>query len=129
MNAMPKFLSAIPVLPAADIAATTTFYEQQLGFTTDFQSVDYASLRRGSIQLHLWQCRDRQIAENSRCRINVSGITQLYDEYQTQNVIHPSSVLSTEPWGLREFTVLDPNGNCVIFAESPAPTTRRDRTD
>ncbi len=129
MNPTPKFLSAIPVLPAVDIAAAVTFYEQKLGFTTDFQSDDYAGLRRGGVQLHLWQCSDRQVAENTSCRINVSGITQLYEDYQAQQIIHPNGALTTKLWGLDEFVVLDLNGNCVTFAESPATSNRRDRTD
>lgn len=129
MNAATKFLNAVPVLPAVDIAATIDFYQQKLGFTTEFQTDDYAGLRRGAAQLHLWQCSDRAIAEASSCRINVSGITQLYDDYQEQGVIHPNGALSVKPWGLSEFTVLDVNGNCVVFAESPSMSGRRDRTD
>jgi hypothetical protein len=129
MNITSKFLSAVPVLPAVDLAATIAFYEQQLGFTTEFQYDDYAGLRRGGAQIHLWQCSDRQLAENTSCRINVSGIEALYDEYQTQNVIHPDGALATKPWGLNEFTALDLNGNCVVFAELPATSQRRDRTD
>ncbi|MBW4695176.1 MAG: VOC family protein [Lyngbya sp. HA4199-MV5] len=123
-----KFLSAVPVLPAVDLAITIAFYEQ-MGFTTEFQYEDYAGLRRGGASLHLWQCSDRQIAENTSCRINVSGIDALYEEYQTHGVIHPNGALTTRPWGLREFTVLDPSGNCVVFAEQPATVNRRDRTD
>jgi uncharacterized glyoxalase superfamily protein PhnB len=124
-----KFLSAVLVLPAVDIAATIAFYEQKLGFTTEFQYDDYAGLRRGGAPLHLWQCSDRQLAENTSCRVNVSGIDAIYEEYQTQGIIHPNGALSTKPWGLREFTVLDPNGNCVVFAELPPTANRRDRTD
>lgn len=47
MNSATKFLSAIPVLPAADIAATVEFYKQKLGFNAEFQSDDYAGLYRG----------------------------------------------------------------------------------
>lgn len=124
-----KFLSAIPVLPAVDIAAATTFYEQKLGFTIDFASDDYAGLHRGGVQLHLWLTSDRSLAENTSCRVNVSGIDTLYEEYQTQNVIHPSGGLATKAWGLREFAVLDLNGNCLTFAETPSTSGRRDRTD
>jgi uncharacterized glyoxalase superfamily protein PhnB len=124
-----KFLSAVPVLPAVDIAATIAFYEQKLGFTTEFQMDDYAGLRRGGAQFHLWQCSDRQLAENTSCRINVSGIDTLHEEYQAHGIIHPNGALTTKPWGLREFTVLDLNGNCVVFAELPATANRRDRTD
>lgn len=129
MNAATKFLLAIPVLPAVDIAAAVEFYEQKLGFTTEFQSDDYAGLRRGVVQLHLWLTDDRALAENSSCRINVSGITQLYDDYQTQGIVHPNGALTTKPWGLSEFTVLDLNGNCLVFAETPSADHRRDRTD
>lgn len=129
MNSTTKFLSAIPVLPAVDIAAAVAFYEQRLGFTTEFQSDDYAGLRRGGVQLHLWLSGDQELAANTSCRINVGGIEALYDEYQTQNLIQPDGELTTKLWGLREFTVLDLNGNCVTFAE-PLPTeNRRDRTD
>ncbi|MBC7969143.1 MAG: VOC family protein [Verrucomicrobia bacterium] len=129
MNSVTKFLNAVPVLPAVDIGATIAFYEQQLGFTAEFQSDDYAGLRRGGAQLHLWQCGDRQVAENTSCRINISGIAPLYEEYQTQGIIHPNGALDTKPWGMSEFTVLDLNGNCVVFAEAPATSNRRDRTD
>jgi len=129
MNSATKFLNAVPVLPAVDMTATIAFYEQQLGFSTEFQYDDYAGLRRGGAQIHLWQCGDRQLAENTSCRINVSGIASLYEEYQTQNLIHPNGELTTKPWGLSEFAVLDLNGNCVTFAEPPATVNRRDRTD
>ncbi|MBW4472003.1 MAG: VOC family protein [Stenomitos rutilans HA7619-LM2] len=129
MNAATKFLSTVPMLPAVDIAATIDFYQQKLGFTTDFQSDDYAGLHRGSVQIHLWLSSDRQLAENTSCRINVSGIDALYDEYQTQNLIHPNGALATKHWGLREFAVLDLNGNCLTFAEAPPANGRRDRTD
>jgi catechol 2,3-dioxygenase-like lactoylglutathione lyase family enzyme len=129
MDETPKFLSAVPVLPAPDIAATIAFYTQKLGFAIDFQSDDYAGLSRGAVQVHFWLCGDRQIAENSSCRINIRGIEQLYQECQAQNIVHSNGSLVTKPWGLREFAVLDLNGNCITFAELPPPTSRRDRTD
>ncbi|XGV99418.1 MAG: bleomycin resistance protein [Leptolyngbya sp. BL-A-14] len=129
MNSATKFLSAIPVLPAADIAATVEFYKQKLGFNAEFQSDDYAGLYRGGVQIHLWLTSDRQLADNTSCRVNVSGIDALYGEYQAQNVIHPNGALTTKLWGLREFAVLDLNGNCLTFAETPSTSGRRDRTD
>ena len=129
MNSTTKFLGAIPVLPAVEIAAAVAFYEQKLGFATDFQSDDYAGLRRGGVQLHLWLNGDRSTAENTSCRINISGIDSLYEEYQTQNVIHPNGAITTKLWGLREFSVVDLNGNYIVFAEQPATANRRDRTD
>lgn len=116
-NNAPEFLSAVPVLPALDINEAITFYEQRLGFTTDFKYDDYAGLSRDRIQIHLWLCADRHIAENSSCRVNVRHIENLYEEYQAQQVIHPNSSLVTKPWGFKEFIVLDLNGNAITFAE------------
>lgn len=72
MSNAPEFLIAVPVLPALDINQAIAFYEQRLGFTTLFKYDDYAGLSRGGIQIHLWLCDDRHIAENSGCRVNLT---------------------------------------------------------
>jgi catechol 2,3-dioxygenase-like lactoylglutathione lyase family enzyme len=123
MSNVPEFLSAVPVLPALDINQAIAFYEQRLGFTTEFQYDDYAGLSRGKIQIHLWLCDDRYIAENSSCRVNVRQIETLYEQYQLQHVIHPNGSLVTKPWGIKEFTVLDLNGNAITLAE-PMPSEK-----
>lgn len=109
MDRSPEFLIAIPVLPALDLTATVSFYEQRLGFQRVFLYDDYASVERSGIQIHFWLCDDRRIPENSGCRITVSGIETLYAEYERQGTIHPKGTLSLRPWGLREFVVLDLN--------------------
>lgn len=117
MSASSVFCSAIPVLPALDISSSVTFYEQQLGFARTFKFDDYAGLIRGSVEIHLWLCGNPKIPENTSCRINVSNIEQLYEEYQQANVIHPNGRLEHKPWGLKEFVILDLFGNAIHLTE------------
>ena len=117
MPARSVFCSAIPVLPALEISRSVTFYEQQLGFTKKFEFDDYAGLTRDGIELHLWLCENRQISENTSCRINVKNIERLYEEYQRVDVIHPNGKLEQKAWVLNELVILDLNGNAIHFAE------------
>lgn len=78
---------------------------------------DYAGVIRDSVEIHLWRCPDKYIAENTACRINVAGIEALYDEYQPKGVVHPNGRLDTKPWRIKEFTVLDLDGNGITFCQ------------
>ena len=71
---------------------------------------DYVGILRGSVEVHLWLCKNPQIPENTSCRINVKHIDELYEEYQRANVIHPNGKLVVKPWELKEFAILDLNG-------------------
>ena len=113
-----EFCHAIPVMPALDLPKAIAFYEQQLGFTKKFVYDDYVGISRGSVEVHLWLCNDPQIPKNTSCRINVKNIDELYEEYWRANVIHPNGKLVVKPWGLKEFVILDLNGNAIHFAET-----------
>jgi catechol 2,3-dioxygenase-like lactoylglutathione lyase family enzyme len=111
------FKSAVPKQAARDISKAVEFYEQKLGFARTFVLEDYAGIARGPVEIHLWRCADRYIAENTACRVNIEGIEALFDEYRLKGVIHPNGALETKPWGVREFTVLDLDGNGITFCE------------
>jgi hypothetical protein len=50
----------------------------------------------------------------------VAGIEQLFEEYSTKGVIHPNGGLALKPWGVLEFSVLDPDGNLITFQQQAA---------
>lgn len=92
------------------------FYENKLGF----KSLKYDNsviLNRDGIEIHLWLCKDKYLAENSSCYIRLKGIEELYQEFIKNNVIHPNGKLEIKPWGMKEFVVLDNSGNGLNFGE------------
>ncbi len=78
--------SAVPVLPTTSISQATTFYGQ-LGFQVLHQEPEYAIVKRDAVELHLWLCPDRSLAEKSSCRIQVTDIEVLFQEYQTKGLL------------------------------------------
>lgn len=53
-----KMVQAIPALPVTDTAQSAAFYRGQLGFTLDVEQGDFAILRQGGIEIHLWASND-----------------------------------------------------------------------
>jgi DNA-binding transcriptional MerR regulator len=108
---------AIPVLASLDLEATQRFYAERLGFEPLFTYPDYAISARDGIQIHFWLTDDRRDPENTSCRIEVTGIDALYEEMTAAGVVHPNGPLTSQPWGTREFAVLDADGNLIKFSE------------
>ncbi len=108
---------AIPKFPVANVQVALAFYKNALGFRELFNYGDYAAVRRDAVEIHLWECQDRRIAENTACRVAVEHIETLYAEYQQAGVIHPNGALEEKPWGMKEFVALDIDGNGLFFFE------------
>ncbi|MEB3283407.1 MAG: VOC family protein [Lyngbya sp.] len=123
MIKMPKLGKISPFIPAGDdVEQTIRFYEQKLGFKTTYREgnpVKMAILKRDEAEIFLIQNNDRQFAESMTFRIQVEQIDKLYQEFiaKDQTVIHPNGKLKLQPWGSKDFTVLDPMGVCITFSE------------
>ncbi len=114
------FQLAIPKFPAANVQQAAAFYEQKLGFRKLFDYGDYAGVARDGVEIHLWECANKLIAENTACRIQVADVEAVYAEYQQAGVIHPHCLLEVKPWGLKEFVALDLDGNALFIFQSIA---------
>ncbi len=78
---------------------------------------DYGIVARGDVQIHFWLTDDAEIPKATSCRIDVVGVNELYQEMSASGVVHPNGPLIEQPWGLREFAVLDDDGNMIKFGE------------
>lgn len=124
-KAAPAFQGAIPVLPAADVAASLKWWTDICGFEETFRDATppiYAGIRRGDAFVHISGVSDkklaRKIGEQVMVRFAVKGIQTLFAEYQKRGgIVHPNGTLQTKPWGTQEFAAIDPNGVCVTFQE------------
>lgn len=110
------FASAVPVLPTTAISQAITFYEQ-LGFQTLHQDTEYAIFRHDTVEVHVWLSQESALAENSSCRIQVSDIEALYQEYQAKGLLELGVTVSLKPWGAKEFVVFDPDRVLLTFFE------------
>jgi catechol 2,3-dioxygenase-like lactoylglutathione lyase family enzyme len=110
--------TAIPVLASLNSAETVEFYTNKLGFTFHADWEGYLIFSRDGVFIHLWPTKDEAIPKFTGCYIQVTAVDELYALYEPQGVIHPNGPLTTKPWGMREFSILDNNGNILHFGES-----------
>lgn len=108
--------TAVPWLPAQDIAATEAFY-RKLGFAVAYDDGQTLQVRRDGAELFFWRCAERHIAENSSCYIRVTDPVALHREWLAVN---PPRLIAPEvkPWGMLEFYLIDPNGNLLRLGAS-----------
>jgi catechol 2,3-dioxygenase-like lactoylglutathione lyase family enzyme len=114
------FLRAIPRLAARDVNRAVEFYESHLGFSASLHLEDYAILRRDSAEIHVGRSTVDPKANPVVCRVDVRGVTEFYEKCRALNIVHAGDALAMKPWGRLEFSVVDPDGNLVTFAEAPA---------
>lgn len=115
-------------LYVGDIKASCDFFISKLGFAIDFVYGDppfYGMVRRDSAKLCLRQICEPVFVEGIRQREHLlsasitvdtaAEIKLLFLEFQSAGVSF-HQVLKKEPWGARNFIVLDSDGNLILFA-------------
>lgn len=114
---------AIPTLPCRSVTATVAFY-RRLGFEGGAHAFnhDYAILRRGAVELHFFTSEGVLPAESSAgCYIRVLDIESIYRSFASSGLPHAGiprmDSLEDKPWGLREFAVVDPDGNLLRIGQ------------
>lgn len=142
-----KMTKIIPALPVFNIDQAVTFYEKKLGFMGGYKEGGFAILNRDEIELHLWAASDKGwkwkslflfmkpvvsgaesfLAGTSSCRIQVTQIDELYDEYKEQGVLYNSETTVEETsWATREFPALDLHRNLLTFYEQVETRSREE---
>ena len=113
-----RLIAATPVLASLDIRKTVDFYVSKLGFTEIYaEQGNYAVIARDKVEVHFWGCKDPEIPKATSCRIEVTGVDRLYETCRAENIVHPNAPLEEKPWGTREFSILDADGNLIAFHE------------
>ena len=114
---------AIPTLPCRSINATSEFYKR-LGFeggAHEFNS-EYGIFIRGAVELHFFTHRELLPAESSAgCYIRVLEVESFYAACSALGLpsagIPRMDRLEDKPWGLREFAIIDPDGNLLRIGQ------------
>ena len=121
---MPPFDLAIPILPSQSVADTLTFFKQ-LGFdgTLCGAGNSYAILTRGTVELHFFTHPELSPAESiAGCYIRVVHVESIYQAFLLadlpQRGIPRLDPLENKPWGMKEFAIVDPNGNLIRIGQT-----------
>src|SRR5688572_4943531 len=109
-----------PILPARNLDETRAFYER-LGFVSWFGGGapwDYEILSRGQLVVHFFAESKLAPSRNDvSCYWRVRDADRFYEEFAALNLPSEGIPRLTEPvdqpWGMREFTLVDPSGNLV----------------
>jgi uncharacterized glyoxalase superfamily protein PhnB len=112
------------IFSVADVVATVKFYREKLGFTKEWFWDDPpthggASWGEVDVMFHM----DAELAnhvEGHQHYFFVKDVDDLYARH-LQNGVSIISPLERKPWGMREYTVRDPNGYHLRFGEPCDP--------
>ena len=119
-----QFHGIQPVLPVEDVAASAAYFRDILGFDVDFLVGDppvHARVMKGDrtygdpVYIHLMAAPPESVRPSGEIRIHVGhDIDGLYEAYQALGIVTVDKPQS-HPWGLREFSVREPNGHVIRF--------------
>lgn len=108
------FARTIPILASLDIAESSAFYVDWLGFVVGYRDGSYLIAKRDDMELHFWKTDDRRFPENTSCCIRGGQVAALHAEYSACGVPELSPFL-VRPWNMKEFCIHDPHGNLLKF--------------
>jgi len=79
-------------------------------------------LRRGDVELHFFTHEELNPAESSAgCYIRVLDVEKIYRDCSSSRLprtgIPRMEPLENKPWGLREFAIVDPDGNLLRIGQ------------
>ena len=127
---MTRFTSVTPNLLVRDVARSTAFYRDVLGFTMgetvpDKEPFVFVWMKHGDVSVFLNDIKAAAHDYPAAATLPQGGTAALFfiitdvDAYHTRvapkaNVIMP---LKTQFYGMREFAVTDPDGHIITFAE------------
>jgi len=120
---MQRIVDSRCVLAVRNLKESTQFYIEVLGFRRDFGdgSDGWSFLSRDNFKVMLGECPDEKPASelgshSYAAYLIVQGVDQLYEEVSVRGA-EVISQPTTEPWGLREFSIRTPDGHRIRFGE------------
>lgn len=117
---MHQLMRVAPELPVADLVQALEHYERHLGFATvmTMPSGDYAIVERDGVALHLYEDTAGASCPHA-IHIFATGLDELEAELRGRGA-RITQAITRQPWGTRDFRVLDSAGNALKFTE-PMP--------
>ncbi len=105
----------MPELPLNDVTAGVAYYRDVLGFSVNFENGEIGVMDRDAARILLIARTERHTGIGS-CYVYVADADALHAELMGKRAGVQGEPVS-RPWGLREFEVLDPEGNRITFGQ------------
>jgi len=106
----------MPELPCDDVPAAVKHYRDVLGFIVNYEQSDIGVMDRDEVRLLLVARTPLQTGIGSAA-FYVRDVDALYAELVRSGADVQGEPVS-QPWGLREFSVLDPDRNRLTFSQT-----------
>jgi len=107
---------ALPELPFDNVPAAVAYYREVLGFRINYEQHDLGVMDRDAITVLLIS-RTEQHRGIGSFEVYVEDADALYEELRTKGANVDGPPVS-HPWGLRDFRVVDLEGNRITFAQT-----------
>jgi uncharacterized glyoxalase superfamily protein PhnB len=109
------------VLAVKDLRVEAEYYLEKLGFDRDFTAPGWEFLSFGDFKVMLGECADEMTAEETGnhswfAHALVENVDEVYQELIDRGAKILSSI-ENKPWGIRDFTVLTPDGHRIVFGQ------------
>ena len=113
---MTSLMRVAPELPVRNLDQALTDYRMRLGFEVAMRlpDGDYAIVERDGVALHLFE-NERGQSPGS-IHIFATGLDDLQAELQARGAKFTQAIVR-QPWGNRDFRVVDSSGNVIKFTE------------
>ena len=129
------FPGAVPEIPVSSIATAAAYYQDRLGFDLDWsdEELGLAGISRGDCRMFLANQQFRKQYGNvgpTLIWLNLDSKEQVDELYRawSSSKANVMSAPQSKPWGLHEFTAVDPDGNLFrVFYDFATPERERAR--
>jgi uncharacterized glyoxalase superfamily protein PhnB len=109
------------VLAVKDLKVETEYYIDKLGFDRNFKVPGWEFLSFGDFKVMLGECSDEMTARETGnhswfAHALVENVDDVYQEFigRGAKILSP---IADKSWGIREFSVVTPDGHRIVFGQ------------
>lgn len=121
-----NFTTLIPNIFYADAKEGLRLFADCMGFEIVYNDLaaeehPFCILKKGLLKIHLIQSEEFALKDRPELRLETDDIEAAYEEVKASHpdLLHPNlKEIKMQPWGVREFALLDRSGVCVIIYQS-----------
>ena len=110
------------VLAVKDLAVSTKYFVEALGFDRDFTAPGWEFLSFGIFKVMLGECSDALWAHETGDHSYfgyafVANVDEVYNDLKRRGAEFTQQPPMNKPWGLREFGVITPDGHRITYGQ------------